>query len=231
MVISKIEDGMVAELAKLKPITQDQPLTVDWLLADRKVNPSNLGKLVHAMQIEHAEQAAQPSALKLLSFHGKDTVTFDVVDQTPAADGTYTPYARVGLEKDSKGKWQLDRFITARDPSGIDDPANKASAEYLDISPYIKEFFKSDGNDVRFVSRFITEIAKGHQLWPALMNADDIYGKLYKVLEVASKDKTDAKAIQKTHDGRIPGTFEFHSGGENKADNRVSVAPINKLTK
>lgn len=235
MVISKIEDGMVAELAKLKPITQDQPLTVDWLLADRKVNPSNLGKLVHAMQLEHAEQAAQPSALKLLSFHGKDTVTFDVVDQNPAADGTYTPYARVALEKDSAGKWSLSRFDTTADPGGHDD---LASPVYVEMMPIIKDALKrkedvqTEKDATRFAALFLTGIAKGNSMWEALVDAD-LNSNIHKMLSAAANVQASGKGItlQKSHDGRIPGTFEFHSGGENKADNRVSVAPIQKFTR
>ena len=232
MQISKFEDGLRKELAALKAKQPDVPLSVDYLLHDRSVTATNLGKLVSAMQTDpqDAAQSGQRHAgTKLLYNRLSDGVVFDVVEQTPAADGSYAPYARIELRQQANGQWQLERFISSLDPSGFE---KEQSQQYVDLTDHVKNHYKQPGHATRFAADFLTSAVQGNFMWDALVRAD-LLGRIDGIFEDACKAEANRLgdggaplAPYKSRDGHYPGTFDYFADGATKHDNRQSVAPV-----
>lgn len=225
-------DGMREELAKLQAIRPEQPLTVDWMLHDKKVTPQNLGKLVNALQLDALEK--QPAdfrhaGTKLMYHATSDSVVFDLVDQTPAADGSYASYARIEIAQQKDGQWALRHFKSSLDPSGFD---KGESQMYVDLADSIHSQYKRPGEAARFAADFLTAAAQGNFMWDSLIKAD-LRGSIDEVFDDARKREQarltageKPMAIFKTCEGRIPGTFEYSHVGATPQENRQSVSPV-----
>lgn len=230
----KYVDGLIEQLKGLEPLADTTPKTIYECMQDKSLTPRQLGQLVHAMHeyrevtkdIMGDDQLAPQKATQILFREGSTDVTFSLVDRAPQADGTFSTYARITLEKDAKGGWGLTRFTTSLDPSGYD---KDMAQQYVDMADQIRGAYK---NTDKFGADFLQALTQGEFMWDAMMKADYM-GRADTMFEKACKEEQQRRQdggapmrIMKIEQGRLPGTFDFSGRGETRDQNRVAVAPV-----
>jgi hypothetical protein len=231
----KFVDGLREQLKSGQPLPEEDSNPLYTLMQEKSLTGYELGKIareIHAYRpmeknrLGEEVQAPEKETL-LLTDATPNRVSFAVVDRKPQEDGTYNSFARAVIERDDKGTWRVSDFFTSLDPTGYD---KQEAGRYVNLADGLRDSYKN--NDQKFVADFLQALSKGEDMWGAL-TAADYMGKIDNVFDAARREEqTRLKAgegpiaLTKIKAGRVPGTYDYFSGGEQKSDRRVSVAPI-----
>ncbi|HYD19094.1 MAG TPA: hypothetical protein VEF76_11505 [Patescibacteria group bacterium] len=231
----KFVDGLVEQLKGQDPLPEMDGNPIYTLMQEKSLSGYKLAGIVRDLhehrpvtQDRYGEDVQAPEKnIRIMTDATPDRATFAIVSRKPDADGTFGMLARISIERDEKGKWGIDTFHTALDPTGIEDNAHR----YVDLRNGIMKEYKSAPD--QFVANFLQGIAKGEDVWGALSNAD-YQGRIDEIFTAARKEEqkniddggkpTSLRKIVESD--YMPGQFKGYSGPEDKkVETRSAYAP------
>ena len=231
----KFVDGLVEQLKGQTPLQEMDGNPIYTLMQEKTLDAAKLAKIVrgiheHRPMVEDRlgdEKQSEEKSIRVMTDATTDMAFFAVVNRKAEADGSYGILAKITISKGANGKWGLDDFLTALDPTGYDQ---KEARQYVNLAEGIKKAYK--GNDDKFVADFMQGLSKNEDVWGALTTADN-NSRIDNIFDGARKEEQQrldagekAISVRKIVDGRMPGTYAAYSAGETSAENRTSTAAV-----